>query len=108
MSNRRQVMQGMAALSGTSLFGMSWEAAAQAAKGGVLVIGTTQKPRHLNSAVQSGLATMFPAAQLFASPIRNDGNYRRITAVLNFFCEKMRCFMMAGQLPPRMLSFRLK
>jgi peptide/nickel transport system substrate-binding protein len=76
MSNRRQVMQGMAALSGTSLFGMSWEAAAQAAKGGVLVIGTTQKPRHLNSAVQSGLATMFPAAQLFASPIRMDANYK--------------------------------
>jgi peptide/nickel transport system substrate-binding protein len=76
VSNRRQVMQGMGAVSAASLFGMSWEAAAQAAKGGVLVIGTTQKPRHLNSAVQSGLATMMPAAQLFASPIRMDANYK--------------------------------
>jgi peptide/nickel transport system substrate-binding protein len=50
--------------------------AAQAAKGGVLVIGTTQKPRHLNSAVQSGIATMMPAAQLFASPIRMDANWK--------------------------------
>jgi peptide/nickel transport system substrate-binding protein len=52
------------------------EVAAQAAKGGVLVIGTTQKPRHLNSAVQSGIATMMPAAQLFASPIRMDANWK--------------------------------
>lgn len=56
----------------------SWPLAAwaQAARGGVLVIGTTQKPRHLNSAVQSGIATMFPAAQLFASPLRMGADWK--------------------------------
>ena len=69
-------MQAGAAFSAGSLFGIPLEAAAQAAKGGVLVIGTTQRPRHLNSAVQSGVATMMPAAQLFASPIRMDKNWK--------------------------------
>ena len=57
---------------------MSWPLAtwAQAARGGVLVIGTTQRPRHLNSAVQSGIATMFPAAQLFASPLRMGADWK--------------------------------
>lgn len=68
--NRRQWLQAGAAFGTTGLFGWPLEAMAQAAKGGVLVLGTTQKPRHLNSAVQSGIATMAPAAQLFASPLR--------------------------------------
>ncbi len=57
---------------------LSWPLAswAQAARGGVLVIGTTQRPRHLNSAVQSGIATMFPAAQLFASPLRMGADWK--------------------------------
>ncbi len=70
--SRRQLMQ---AGVGT-LMGMPLAALAQAARGGVLVIGTTQKPRHLNSAVQSGIATMFPAAQLFASPLRMDAQWK--------------------------------
>lgn len=45
-------------------------AAAQA--GGTLVWGTTQVPRHFNPAVQSGIATMMPGAQIFASPLRFD------------------------------------
>jgi peptide/nickel transport system substrate-binding protein len=61
---------------GGMLFGWPLAALAQAAKGGVLVIGTTQKPRHLNSAVQSGIATMFPAAQLFASPLRMGADWK--------------------------------
>ncbi len=71
--SRRQILQAGAA---GSLFGLPLSVLAQAAKGGVLVIGTTQKPRHLNSAVQSGIATMMPAAQLFASPIRMDANWK--------------------------------
>lgn len=74
--NRRHLLQATAAAAGTGLFGMSWQAMAQAAKGGVLVVGTTQKPRHLNSAVQSGIATMFPAAQLFASPLRMSADWK--------------------------------
>ena len=40
-----------------------------------LVWGTTQAPRHLNQAVQSGIATMMPGAQIFASPLRFDDKW---------------------------------
>ena len=43
--------------------------------GGTLIWGTTQAPRHLNPAVQSGIATMMPGAQLFASPLRFDDKW---------------------------------
>jgi peptide/nickel transport system substrate-binding protein len=74
--DKRKFLKFAAAGTTASIFGIPMEVAAQAAKGGVLVIGTTQKPRHLNSAVQSGIATMMPAAQLFASPIRMDANWK--------------------------------
>lgn len=69
---RRHVLQAAAS------FPVAWslETWAQSAKGGLLVIGTTQRARHLNSAVQSGIATMFPAAQIFASPLRMDANWK--------------------------------
>lgn len=41
-------------------------------RGGTLVVGTAEAPRHLNGAVQSGLATALPSTQLFASPLRFD------------------------------------
>jgi peptide/nickel transport system substrate-binding protein len=44
-------------------------------KGGTLVIGMTQKPRHLNPAVQSGIATAVPGTQIFATPLRYDENW---------------------------------
>ncbi len=44
--------------------------------GGTLVIGSTQKPRHLNPAVQSGIATAVPGTQIFATPIRFDENWK--------------------------------
>ncbi len=50
-------------------------AAADPQQGGTLVIGSTQKPRHLNPAVQSGIATAVPGTQLFATPLRFDANY---------------------------------
>jgi peptide/nickel transport system substrate-binding protein len=50
-------------------------AAAQAGGAGTLVVGFTAVPRHLNSAVQSGLATGIPAAQIFASPLRFDKDW---------------------------------
>ena len=74
--DRRHLLQAGAALTAGSIFGIPLDVAAQAAKGGVLVVGSTQAPRHLNSAVQSGVATMMPAAQLFASPIRMDKNWK--------------------------------
>ncbi len=43
--------------------------------GGTMVISTTQKPRHLNPAVQSGIATAIPGTQIFATPIRFDDKW---------------------------------
>jgi peptide/nickel transport system substrate-binding protein len=37
--------------------------------------GLRQRARHLNSAVQSGVATGVPAAQIFASPLRFDKDW---------------------------------
>ncbi|WP_025769870.1 ABC transporter substrate-binding protein [Thioalkalivibrio sp. HK1] len=45
------------------------------ADGGRLVIASTQVPRHLNGAVQSGIATAMPSTQIFASPLRYDENW---------------------------------
>lgn len=73
---RRQLLQAATLAAPTTLFGLPTAALAQAARGGTLVIGTTQKPRHLNSAVQSGIATMMPAAQLFASPLRMSADWK--------------------------------
>ncbi len=73
---RRDLIKAGAAGAATSIFGIPLHVLAQVARGGVVVIGTTQKPRHLNSAVQSGIATMMPAAQLFATPVRMDANWK--------------------------------
>jgi peptide/nickel transport system substrate-binding protein len=62
------------ALALTALVGASGAAIAQQ-RGGTLVMPMSQAPRHLNSAVQSGIATMGPAAQLFASPLRYDDKW---------------------------------
>lgn len=43
--------------------------------GGTLRLGMFQSPRHLNSALQSGMATAIPAAQLFASLLRYDDEW---------------------------------
>lgn len=71
---RRHVMQ--AAAGAASIFGIPESVLAQSAKGGVVVIGTTQRPRHLNPAVQSGIATMMPGAQLFATPMTIDSKWQ--------------------------------
>jgi peptide/nickel transport system substrate-binding protein len=43
--------------------------------GGTLVTTLAQTPRHLNPAVQSGIVTGAPGAQLFATPLRYDENF---------------------------------
>src|SRR5699024_4988038 len=43
--------------------------------GGTLRVALSQSPRHLNSAVQSGMATAVPASQLFASLLRYDDEW---------------------------------
>ncbi len=47
----------------------------QPKRGGTLVIGQYQAPRHLNGAVQSGMATALPSTQLFASLVRFDDKW---------------------------------
>ena len=49
--------------------------AAEPKKGGTLTIIADVTPRHFNSAVQSGVATMEPGAQLFATLLRIDGKF---------------------------------
>ena len=51
-------------------------AAEEPKKGGTLVVGFSQTPRSLNGAVASGVATDVPSAQLFASPLRYDANWK--------------------------------
>ncbi|MDN2565585.1 ABC transporter substrate-binding protein [Aquibium sp. A9E412] len=44
--------------------------------GGSVVITSTQAPRHLNPAVQSGIATAVPGTQIFASLLKYDDNWQ--------------------------------
>ncbi|MDB5998437.1 MAG: extracellular solute-binding protein family 5 [Rhizobacter sp.] len=48
----------------------------QPKRGGTLVIGWPETPRHLNGAVQSGIATAMPSTQIFASPLRYDDKWQ--------------------------------
>lgn len=50
--------------------------AAEPKRGGTLTIVDTANPRHFNAAVQSGVATMVPGAQLFATLLRLDGQFK--------------------------------
>ncbi len=68
----RRILSGLAAL---LLAGAATPALAQAGGAGTLVVGFGSVPRHLNSAVQSGIATGIPAAQIFASPLRFDKDW---------------------------------
>src|SRR5690606_7424641 len=47
-------------------------------RGGTLVIGAFQAPRHLNGGVQSGMATAIPSTQLFASLLRYDDKWNAL------------------------------
>jgi len=71
---RRQVLEAGAALAAGSL--APFAMAQNIKRGGTLVIGSTQTPRHLNGAVQSGIATALPSTQLFASPLRFDDQWK--------------------------------
>ncbi|MDP6564790.1 MAG: ABC transporter substrate-binding protein [Alphaproteobacteria bacterium] len=57
-------------------FGLQPAFAADPKKGGTLKVIGTANPRHFNAAVQSGVATMEPGAQLFATLLRIDGKFR--------------------------------
>jgi peptide/nickel transport system substrate-binding protein len=73
MSIRKLLLLGAIGL--LSVFVTPHRSVAQTAVNNILVIATTQVPRHFNGAVQSGLATAMPTAQIFASPLRYDDNW---------------------------------
>ena len=78
MSNvaRRIVLSALMAVCGGLGMGATAVAVSETpVMGGTLVIGATSTPRHLNPAVQSGVATGMPGAQIFATPLRFDENW---------------------------------
>jgi len=62
-------------LGAASATALSLTTVAAIADGGSLTIASTNVPRHLNGAVQSGIATAVPSTQIFASPLRYDENW---------------------------------
>lgn len=74
-SSSRRTLLTVACLAASSAVAMPVAAQEQPKRGGTLVVGTTQTPRHLNGAVQSGIATAVPSTQLFASPLRFDDKW---------------------------------
>lgn len=73
-STRRLALSALAALACAASIALPAQAQ-EPKRGGTLVIGSTQAPRHLNGAVQSGVATAVPSSQLFASPLRFDDKW---------------------------------
>lgn len=72
MMLKRRMVLGLAATAMALGLGM---AQAQPRPGGELVLISGENPRHLNPAVQSGVATAVPGTQIFASPLRVDENW---------------------------------
>ena len=72
---RRLLLQSTAALA-VAGGRISFAAAEEGKPGGTMVMVSTQVPRHLNPAVQSGIATAVPGTQIFASPLRYDANWK--------------------------------
>lgn len=58
------------------LFSLPTAVSAGDKKGGTLVAVINHAPRHFNGAVQSGIATMFSASQLFATPLMFDDKWQ--------------------------------
>jgi peptide/nickel transport system substrate-binding protein len=72
---RRTTLVSAGLVAANALLPLSAFAADEPRRGGTLVIGSTQTPRHLNGAVQSGTATALPSTQIFASPLRFDDKW---------------------------------
>ena len=70
----RRALLGSAAAIGISAAFPAASIAEEITRGGTLVIASSQVPRHLNPAVQSGIATAVPGTQIFASPLKYDEN----------------------------------
>jgi len=62
----------VAATAMASLLATGSTSAEEPNRGGTLITVLGSNPRNLNPAVQSGIVTGFPGAQLFAAPLRYD------------------------------------
>ncbi len=76
MAIRTGILGRIAGIAFAAIFAFAASPAFAQQSGGTLVWGTTQNPRHLNPAVQSGIATMMPGTQIFASPLRFDDKWK--------------------------------
>lgn len=72
---RRTAVAALVLLMSTATLPLMATAQEVGKRGGTLVVGSTQTPRHMNGAVQSGVATAMPSTQLFASPLRFDDKW---------------------------------
>ena len=68
----RRVTKLLAASALSAMLAMPLAVAEEPTKGGTLIMAIATTPRHLNPAVQSGIATGQPGTQLFAAPLRYD------------------------------------
>ncbi|MGB7301016.1 MAG: ABC transporter substrate-binding protein [Burkholderiaceae bacterium] len=68
-------IKSLLAVAAVMAFGSQPVIAEEGKPGGTLVIVGSQAPRHFNAAVQSGVATMVPAAQIFAFLVRADEDW---------------------------------
>jgi peptide/nickel transport system substrate-binding protein len=71
----RRRMNGAAA-AGAGLYALPDAAVAQSQRGGTLVIGSPYASRSLNPAVATGIPTMMPGIQIFASPLRVGADWK--------------------------------
>lgn len=65
----------LAGLAGSTLLAGAAIAQQEPVRGGTLIMAIADTPRHLNPAVQSGIATGQPGTQLFAAPLRYDEDW---------------------------------
>ena len=68
----RKLLTGLALAASVTAMAAGAPRAEEPTKGGTLIATLGQTPRHLNPAVQSGVVTGAPGAQLFAAPLRYD------------------------------------
>lgn len=73
MKTMKLMLTGLAA--SLALGALPATAAEEGKPGGTVVMVSSQVPRHFNAAVQSGIATMLPAAQIFAFLARADADW---------------------------------
>lgn len=71
----KHFFNGIAVTAAVALFFTDIAKAEEPVQGGTLITVMGSNPRTLNGAVQSGIVTGYPAAQLFASPLRYDDDW---------------------------------